>query len=183
MKNLIKNIAHYITRDKISYHCQKVLKVRSKLLKTNSKVKKNILLRKYNNLLFKTQSSIPVWGGVSNLINFPHGLSGIFISSSATIGDGCTIFQQVTIGSNTLVDSKNCGAPKIGKNCYIGAGAKIIGNVTIGDNVRIGANVCVTKDIPSNSTVVSAPIRIIEHKETLNNEFMSINEFNEYNKK
>ena len=44
----------------------------------------------------------------------PHGFRGILISVSASIGTGCTIFQHVTIGSNTLLDSKNAGAPVIG---------------------------------------------------------------------
>lgn len=88
-----------------------------------------------------------------------------------TIGKDCVIFQQVTIGSNTLADSKNQGAPTIGDNVYIGAGAKIIGNVHIGNNVRIGANTTVTKDIPDNSTVVNGDIKIITSDKPKNNKF------------
>ncbi|MFI3227531.1 MAG: hypothetical protein R3Y09_08995 [Clostridia bacterium] len=51
---------------------------------------------------------------------------GIFISVGAEIGEGCTIFQHVTIESNTLGDSAKIGAPKIGNNVYIGAGAKLL---------------------------------------------------------
>lgn len=86
-----------------------------------------------------------------------HGLNGIIISHYAKIGKNCTIFQQVTIAQ----DSENKSAT-IGDNCIIGAGAKIIGNVTIGNNVVIGANAVVTKDIPSNSTAVGSPARIIK---------------------
>lgn len=64
------------------------------------------------------------------------------------------IFQQVTIGSNTITGSKNFGAPIIGDSCYIGAGAKIIGGINIGNNCRIGANCVVTMNIPDNTTVV-----------------------------
>ena len=92
----------------------------------------------------------------------PHGIYGVFISSRATIGKDCTIFQQVTIGSNQLKDSKGNGSPVIGDNVYIGCGAKIIGNVTIGDNVRIGANCIVTEDIPDNCTVVLNKPRVIQ---------------------
>ena len=67
----------------------------------------------------------------------PHGLYGVFISKDAEIGENCTIFHQVTIGSNRIEGSKHYGAPKIGNNVYIGAGAKIIGGITIGDNVNI----------------------------------------------
>ena len=62
----------------------------------------------------------------------PHGLAGIFISYGARVGQGCTVYHQVTIGSNTLPDSRGQGAPVIGDNVYIGAGAKIIGGVTAG---------------------------------------------------
>ena len=93
----------------------------------------------------------------------------------AEIGENCVIFQQVTIGSNTLKDSENFGSPKLGKNIYIGTGAKIIGNVEIGDNVRIGANCVVTKNIPANSTVVLNQPRIIVHENSRNNSFLSWN--------
>ncbi len=92
----------------------------------------------------------------------PH-LNGIYIHPDASLGENCTIFQQVTIGVNEM-DLVNFGkAPKIGNRCYIGAGAKIIGCITIGDDVRIGANAVVCKDIPSESTVVGFN-KIIEKK-------------------
>ena len=89
----------------------------------------------------------------------PHHLNGIIISHYAKIGKNCTIYQQVTIAQD-----ENNMAATIGDNVIIGAGAKIIGNVKIGDNVKIGANAVVTKDIPSNSTAVGVPARIITHK-------------------
>ena len=102
---------------------------------------------------------------------FPHGVHGIFISGGVTLGKNCVIFQQVTIGSNTLVDSKGIGAPTIGDNCYIGAGAKIIGGVKIGNNVRIGANAMVYKGVPDNSIVVTGEQTVIRKSEPLNNRF------------
>lgn len=90
------------------------------------------------------------------------------------MGRNCVIFQQVTIGSNTLNNTENNGAPHIGDNCYIGAGAMIIGNVTVGDNCRIGANVIVSQDIPDNSTVVSQKPRIIHHDHPLDNRFFCL---------
>lgn len=91
----------------------------------------------------------------------PHSFSGIFISADAKMGENCTVYQQVVIGSNKIKESKGYGAPVIGNNVLIGAGVKIIGNVKIGDNVRIGANCCVTVDIPDNATVVMEKPRII----------------------
>ena len=93
-----------------------------------------------------------------------------FISNDAVIGKDAVIFQQVTIGSNTLPDSKRPGSPVIGDSAYIGAGAKIIGAVTIGDCCRVGANAVVYEDMPPHSVALCAPTRIVQ-KEGLDNAF------------
>lgn len=110
-------------------------------------------------------SHVAVFGGVPCL---PHGLYGIFISGGTQIGRNAVVFQHVTIGSNTLPDSKGLGSPVIGDNCYIGVGAKIIGNVRLGDNVRVGANCVVHTDVPDNSVVVSGKQIVIPRRQVLN---------------
>ncbi len=105
---------------------------------------------------------------------FPHGICGVFISGEVSIGRNCVIFQHVTIGSNTLIDSSGFGAPTIGDNCYIGVGAKIIGKVTIGDNVRVGANTVVVQNVPDNSLVISDVQRVIKRDHPMNNRFYQI---------
>ena len=50
----------------------------------------------------------------------------------------------------------------IGDNVRIGTGAVVIGPITIGNNVNIGANAIVTKDVPSDCTVVSPQAFIIK---------------------
>ena len=101
---------------------------------------------------------------------FPHGVQGIFISNSAVIGKDAVIFQHVTIGSNTLPDSKHPGSPVIGDHVYIGAGAKIIGGITIGDYCRIGANAVVYEDMPPHSVAVCESTRIVQ-KANLDNTY------------
>ena len=103
---------------------------------------------------------------------FPHGPLGVFISNSAHIGKKCVIFQQVTIGSNTIKDSKNQGAPYLEDGVYIGCGAKIIGNVHVGRNARIGANCVVVRDVPSNSVTVIRGIETIEKNYELDNVYL-----------
>lgn len=125
----------------------------------------------YHHLCDALNCFIPSNVKIGNECVFPHGLNGVFISQGAVIGDGCTIFHQVTIGSNTLPDSKSPGAPVIGNNVYIGAGAKIIGGIKIGDNVRIGSNAVVVVDIPENATVVMGKPRVILHENKLENQF------------
>ena len=115
----------------------------------------------------ETNCYLPFNNVIKSYINFPHGSSGIFISGDAVIGKNCTIYQQVTIGSNMLVDS-NLGSPHVGNNCLIGSGAKIIGNITVGDNCRIGANAVVTKNIPANSVVVIGSMVVLQKDELVN---------------
>jgi serine O-acetyltransferase len=143
-----------------------IWRLKSLCAKRNSK----LLLTFYNHYLAKRGSFIghqSFWAGEPVL---PHGPMGIFVSNSARIGENCVIFQQVTIGSNTLADSKGAGAPIIGDNCYIGAGAKVIGGIVVGNNVRIGANCAVFRDIPDNSLVVSQEPVVI-HKSNMDNKF------------
>lgn len=121
-------------------------------------------------------ASIPLLLKLPRSVTFPHGISGVYISVGAKIGEGCTIFQQVTIGSNTLEGTKHPGSPAIGKNVFIGAGAKIIGGVTIGDNARIAAGCTVAKDVPPGATVVPASIRIIERAEVRENKFHAVHQ-------
>jgi len=124
----------------------------------------------YGHFFMQRGSFVGLTSEIAGVPCFPHGIQGIFISNTAKIGKDVVIFQQVTIGSNTLPDSKNPGSPVIGDHVYIGAGAKIIGGITIGDHCRIGANAVVYEDMPANSVAVCAPTRIIA-KEHLDNTY------------
>lgn len=138
---------------------------------TGKGILRKYYLYRYLYALNKLNSYIPIGVVFNEQPCFPHNIRGVFISNGARIGKGCTILHQVTIGSNTLNDSKGKGAPSIGDNVYIGCGAKIIGNVIIGNNVRIGANCVVVKDVEANSTVVLTGIKSIKHEYERNNQF------------
>lgn len=125
----------------------------------------------YYNYTRRFGAEIPLSCDLSPTIVFPHGINGVFISSGALIGNRVVIFQQVTIGSNTLKDSARIGCPIIGNDVYIGAGAKVVGQVSIGDSVRIGANCVVAQDVPKNSTIVLGQPRMICHENTRDNGF------------
>ena len=64
------------------------------------------------------------------------------------------IFQQVTIGSNTLEGSKRQGSPVLEDRVFVGAGARIIGGVTIGAGSRVAAGCALSEDVPPDSTVL-----------------------------
>ncbi len=145
--------------------------------KIRTKAQKNSLIgklyyEKHHRISERTCSGISVGAEFASVPVFPHGLTGIFVSKGAKIGKNCVIFHQVTIGSNTLPDSKSQGSPVLGDNVYIGCGAKIIGGVHIGNNVRIGANCVVTQDIPDNATVVLEKPRIILRDAPQDNRFL-----------
>ena len=153
------------------------LKHRAKYFKSKTKLFKKWHSVMCSKILYKNNASIELCTKIKGKINFPHGLSGILISAGAEIGDNCTVFHQVTIGSNTAKGSKKQGSPKIGDNVYIGAGAKIIGGITVGNNVRIGANCTVFEDVPDNATVVLEKPRVIIHEQARDNTFTPFRNF------
>lgn len=152
------------------YESKRLWIYKRKILKNEksfiNKIRKLFVFR----IMKKTHSLIPISDNINEFLS-PHGLFGIYISFGAKVGKNCVIFNNVTIGSNTLKDSKGYGAPTIGDNVYIGAGAKIIGNVKIGNNVRIGANCVVVDDVADNSTVVMGKTRIIKKKKKQDNTY------------
>jgi serine O-acetyltransferase len=95
---------------------------------------------------------IPISAQIGRGLRIPHP-QGIVITAYSTIGEYCTIYQNVTIGANEHKQNYKNG-PKIGNRVYIGAGAVLIGDITIGDDVIIGANATITKSVPSNTLVV-----------------------------
>lgn len=90
-----------------------------------------------------------------------HGM-GVVIGETAEVGDRVTIYHGTTLGGT----GKDVGKrhPTVGSNVVIGAGAKLLGPIVIGDNSKIGANAVVLKDVPTGSTVVGIPGRVINKK-------------------
>jgi serine O-acetyltransferase len=87
-----------------------------------------------------------------------HGM-GVVIGETAIVGDYALIYQGVTLGGTGKESGKR--HPTLGENVVVGAGAKVLGNIQIGDNVRIGAGSVILRDVPSNTTVVGVPGRLI----------------------
>ena len=92
-----------------------------------------------------------------------HGM-GVVIGETAEVGDGCTIYQGVTLGGTTLFRGTK-RHPTLGDGVVVGAGAKILGGFTVGDGARIGSNSVVVKEVPPGATVVGIPGRIVESKD------------------
>lgn len=90
-----------------------------------------------------------------------HGM-GVVIGETTVIGDEVTLFQGVTLGGTGKETGKR--HPTLGNLVVVGTGAKILGSIQIGDHVTIGANAVVVRDVPSHSTVVGVPGRIVSEK-------------------
>ena len=88
-----------------------------------------------------------------------HG-TGVVIGETAIIGDNVTLYQGVTLGGTGKEHGKR--HPTIGNNVMISTGAKVLGSFKIGDNCKIGAGSVVLEEVPSNSTVVGVPGRVVK---------------------
>ncbi len=91
-----------------------------------------------------------------------HGM-GVVIGETAEVGDGCTIYQGVTLGGTSLYRGAK-RHPTLGEGVVVGAGAKVLGGFTVGDGARIGSNAVVVKEVPAGATVVGIPGRIVEDR-------------------
>jgi serine O-acetyltransferase len=91
-----------------------------------------------------------------------HGM-GVVIGETAEVGDGCTIYQGVTLGGTSLEPGTK-RHPTLGAGVVVGGGAKILGGFTVGDGARIGANSVVVKAVPAGATVVGIPGRVVEEQ-------------------
>jgi sugar O-acyltransferase (sialic acid O-acetyltransferase NeuD family) len=98
--------------------------------------------------------------------------AGAIVNAQTKIGFGCIINTSAIIEHECQIDSFVHVAPgatlagnvTVGKRSFIGANATIKQGLTIGDDVIIGAGSVIIHDIPSNSTVVGNPGKIIKTK-------------------
>ncbi len=118
-------------------------------------------LARFNSQLGRFFTKIEIHPGakIGTGVFIDHGL-GVVIGETAEVGDGCTIYQGVTLGGTGKDKGKR--HPTIGKNVLIGSGAKILGPFTVGDNSKIAANAVVLNPIPPNCTAVGVPARVVK---------------------
>jgi serine O-acetyltransferase len=94
---------------------------------------------------------------------FDHAM-GTVVGETAEIGDGCTIYQGVTLGGTSLYKGTK-RHPTLGRDVVVSAGAKVLGGFEVGDGAKIGSNAVVIKPVPPGATAVGIPARIIPSKE------------------
>ncbi|WP_432353428.1 serine O-acetyltransferase [Sporosarcina sp. A2] len=87
-----------------------------------------------------------------------HGM-GIVIGETCEIGNDVTLYQGVTLGGTGKEKGKR--HPTLSDNVLVATGAKVLGNIIIGTNSKVGAGSVVLKDVPSDSTVVGIPGKVV----------------------
>lgn len=85
--------------------------------------------------------------------------TGIVIGETAVVGDNVSLLHGVTLGGVGTDGNKR--HPTVGSGVMMSCGAKVLGDITIGDNVKIGGGSLVLDSVPSNSTVVGVPGRVV----------------------
>ena len=89
---------------------------------------------------------------------------GAIILARGSIGENCTIEQNVTLGIAGRGAER--GVPTLGDRVFIGAGAVIVGKVTIGDDAYIFPGSVVTRSVPPRAVVMGYPARIVSYDGT-----------------
>jgi len=97
---------------------------------------------------------------IGSCVFIDHGM-GVVIGETAEVGDGCTIYQGVTLGGTSLYRGTK-RHPTLGPGVVVGAGAKVLGGFIVGAGARIGSNAVVVKEVPAGATIVGIPGKLVE---------------------
>ena len=111
---------------------------------------------------FLTGIEIHPGATIARKVFIDHGM-GVVIGEMAEVGEGCTIYQGVTLGGTALVKGAK-RHPTLEAGVIVGANACVLGGFTVGAGARIGSLAVVTKPVPAGATAVGNPARIIEAK-------------------
>jgi serine O-acetyltransferase len=115
---------------------------------------------------------------IGDRVFFDHAM-GVVVGETAEIGDGCTIYQGVTLGGTSLYKGVK-RHPTLGRDVVVSAGAKVLGGFVVGDGAKIGSNAVVIKPVPAGATAVGIPARIIESKAGVSADVSPVSSFNAY---
>ncbi len=115
---------------------------------------------------------------IGDRVFFDHAM-GVVVGETAEIGDGCTIYQGVTLGGTSLYKGVK-RHPTLGRDVVVSAGAKVLGGFVVGDGAKIGSNAVVIKPVPAGATAVGIPARIIVSQAGVSADVSPVPSFNAY---
>lgn len=94
-------------------------------------------------------------------LKLPHP-NGIVIGETVRIGNNCTIYQQVTVGSKNRGDYIKGLQPCIGNNVILFSGCKVLGSINISNGTTVGSNSVLTKSTECNSVYAGIPAKKVK---------------------
>ena len=92
-----------------------------------------------------------------------HG-NGLVISHRAKVGPGAILSQNVTLGEALDPETKESGAPTLGRDVHIGPGAVLLGPIHIGDGSKVMAGAVLNRSVPANSLIKPAEAVVSERQ-------------------
>lgn len=129
------------------------------LIKRINRTRYNRLLIQRYGIFCNVDSCADIGKGL--FLPHPH---GIVLGAGVTLGENCTIYQDVTLGSiggrGGISEPKEY--PTVGKNCIFYAGCKVIGEVNIQNDTVVGANSVLRCDTENKSIYAGVPAKRID---------------------
>ena len=111
------------------------------------------LVKKYGIFISKTTK-------IECGLRLPHP-NGIVLGSATKIGKNCTIYQQVTVGSKRVGDSKKNLQPRIKENIYLFSGSKVIGDIVLERNTQVATNAVLTTNTEAFGVYAGIPAKLV----------------------
>jgi|GEM_PF-6461658 len=84
-----------------------------------------------------------------------HG-NGLVISRTSSVGAGCILSQQVTLGVSRIRGRPD-GSPRLDHDVHVGPGAVLVGPITVGAHTKVAPNVFVSGDVEPWTVITPAP--------------------------
>ena len=97
-------------------------------------------------------------------------MAGVIIMPEVRIGKQCIINTKVSVDHEGILEDgveigpgvTLCGCVHMGVNSWVCAGATVLPRIKIGENSIVGAGAVVTKNVPTNTTVIGVPAKKID---------------------
>jgi sugar O-acyltransferase (sialic acid O-acetyltransferase NeuD family) len=99
--------------------------------------------------------------------------AGCVLTNQIRIGEHVHVNLACTVGHDSVLEDFATLAPgvhisgnvRVGEGAYVGTGAVVVEKVNVGEWSVVGAGSAVVRDVPSNTTVVGVPGRVIKTRQ------------------